>query len=290
MINSLKIALKHIRRSPYQAIAAISVMSLTFFVASLVFLVGVGSSTLLAYFESKPQITAFFEDGKEMKEIDELKERLIQTEKVSSVRFISKEEALRIYQEQNKNDPILLEMVTADILPASLEVSATDAKDLSVLANILGSESQVEDVVYQKDVVESLISWTNAIRTTGIILFFFLVLVSLLILLTVTGMRISLRKEEIEILRLVGASTLYIRSPFLLEGVIYGIIGSFLAWLLSSSLLLYSTPFLTSLLSSVSITLPPSLLFMFLFFLGINFSGALLGLIGSYFAVKRYLK
>lgn len=289
-MSSLKIAFKYIRRSPYQALAAISIMSLTFFVASVVFLLGLGSSTILKYFESRPQITAFLKDGKNQKEIEDLKNKLNSTGKVSSIRFISKEEALEIYKEQNKNDPLLLEMVTADILPASLEVSAVDAKDLSILAGILKNESGVEDVVYQKDVVENLISWTNAIRTIGLALFVFLALVSLLIILTVTGIRISLRKEEIEILRLVGASPWYIRAPFLLEGVIYGVVGAVIAWGISTVLLLYMSPFLTSLFVGLPIKYPPSLLFMAFFLLGITLCGSLLGALGSFIAVKRYLK
>lgn len=289
-MGGFKDAFQHIRRSPYQAVAAVSVMTLTFLVASFVFLLGIGSSIILRYFESKPQITAFFKDNKSQKDIEELKTKLIATGKVSSVRFISKEEALQIYKEQNKNDPILLEMVTADILPASLEVSAIDAKDLSVLAQTLQKEADVEDVIYQKDVIENIISWTNAIRTVGIVLFCFLAFVSLLIILTVTGIRIALRKEEIEILRLIGASSWYVRRPFLLEGLLYGVVGSFVAWLISFVLLLYATPFLSSLLSGLPIHLPPNILFMFVFMLGIIFCGGLLGIFGSFIAVRRYLK
>lgn len=288
-MNSLKIALQHVKRSPYQAVAAVLVMTLTFFVASLVFLLGVGSSIVLRYFESRPQITAFFKDGVDLN-LEELKAKLQATGKVSSMRYISKEEALEIYKEQNKNDPILLEMVTADILPASLEVSAVDAKDLSLFDEILRKEPTVEDVIYQKDVVESLISWTNAIRIIGLVLFFFLALVSLSIILTITGIRIALRREEIEVLRLVGASFGYIRAPFLIEGVIYGVLGGFIAWLISFILLLYATPFLSSLLSGLPLVLPPSFLFTLLFLLGVTFSGGCLGLVGSYLAVRRYLK
>lgn len=289
-MRGFQIALAHIRRSPYQAIAASSVMSLTFFVAGLLFLLGIGSSMLLKYFESRPQITAFLSDSKKESDVESLKAKLEQTGKVASIRYISKEEALQIYKEQNKNDPILLEMVTSDILPSSLEVSATDAKELASLADILQNEQGVEDVVYQKDVVESLITWTNAIRTIGVILFVFLTSISLLIILTVTGIRIALRKDEIEILKLVGASNWYIRSPFLLEGVIYGVSGSIISWIIIYILLLYSTPFLTSLFSGLPITLPPGILFMLTFLLALMLLGAFFGMIGSYLAVKRYLK
>lgn len=289
-MHGIKVALQYIRRSPYQATAAILVMTLTFFVAAIVFLLGIGSATMLNYFESRPQITAFLKDDKNTLDIEVLKSKLNATGKVSAIRYISKEEALQIYKEQNKKDPVLLEMVTADILPASLEISAKEAKDLSALADILKQEVGVEEVQYQRDIVEKLISWTNAIRAIGLILFSFLAVVSLFIILTVTGVRITLRKEEIEILRLVGASSWYIRSPFLLEGMIYGVVGGVIAWLGSYILLLYASPFLSSLFVSLPLQFPPSVFFMLIFLIGIVCSGGLLGIAGSFLAVKRYLK
>ncbi|MBI2029698.1 ABC transporter permease [Candidatus Gottesmanbacteria bacterium] len=289
-MSGFTIALRYVKRSPYQALAAISIMTLTFFVAGLIFLVGLTSSTILTYFESRPQITAFFSDNKTTEQIADLQNKLQSTGKVSMIKYISKEEALQIYKDQNAQDPILLEMVTADILPASIEVSATDAKDLSFLADILDTEEGVEDVVYQKDVIDSLISWTSAIRTIGLMLFVFLAVVSLLIILTVTGIRIALRKEEIEILRLVGASGWYIKSPFLMEGMIYGVLGGFISWIVIYILILYATPFLKPIFTGLPITLPPPLIIMLLFLLGNSLGGGLLGVIGSFIAVKRYLK
>lgn len=290
MMKIFSVTLRQIRRSPYQAIAAVLLITLTFFVASLVFLISVGSATVLKYFESKPQITAFFKDNKQESDITGLKDKLSATGKVASIVYISKEQALAIYKEQNKDDPLLLEMVTADILPSSIEVSATDAKDLPVLAKVLEKEPDVEDVVYQKDVIEGLIRWTGAIRTIGLGIVAFLALLSLLVLLTITAMRITIRKEEIEIMRLIGASPAYIRLPFVFEGMIYGIFGGTVAWILTYILLLYINPFLTSFLSGISVRLPFSFLFSLAFLAGLNVAGAALGVFGSLIAVKRYLK
>src|SRR3989344_1701091 len=115
---------KHIRRSPYQAFAAISVMTLTFLVGGLFVLLSIGSSVVLNYFEQKPQITVFFTDEKKETDIVALEDKLKQNKKVAAVKYISKDEALEIYKQQFQKDPLLLEMVSADILPASLEVSA----------------------------------------------------------------------------------------------------------------------------------------------------------------------
>lgn len=285
----VKTTWQHIRRSPYQAGAAVGIMTLTLFVSCIFFLTAAASSAILSYFESKPQITAFFTDEKKEQEIKNLEEKLKATGQVAQIKYVSKEEALAIYREQNKGDPLLLEMVTATILPASLEVSAKDAKFLGDLAKILQAEPGTEEVVYQKDVVDALVSWTGAIRKIGIILIGFLAIVSLLIILTVIGMKIALRREEIEILKLVGASNWYIRVPFLLEGAFYGGVGAIISWIVSYLLLLYATPFLTSFLVGIPI-LPVSPIFILALLGGMILVGAGVGVGGSLLAVWRYLK
>lgn len=284
-----QITWKHIRRSPYQALAALTIMVLTFFVVSVFLLLSFGSEKILDYFETRPQITAFLKDEATQEEIENLKDRLLNTDKVANLQYISKEEALAIYREQNKDDPLLLELVTADILPASLEVSAVDSLSLPELAEILKGAEEVEEVLFQEDVVATLTFWTQMIRKAGLILIAFLILVSLLVVLIIVSMKISLKKEEIEILRLLGASGGYIRNPFLLEGAFYGVFGAGLAWGLVYLCLLYATPFLTSFLGEISL-LPVPLWFMLALLGSESLLGVLIGSLASFLAVHRYLR
>src|SRR3989338_8192145 len=122
---------QRIRRTPYQAVASVFMIFITLFVFAVFLLLAVTSSVILSYFESKPQVTIFFSYEKDKTAVDTLIEILKSTGKIASISYISKDQALAIYREQNKNDPLLLEMVTADILPASLDVSATSPKYLS---------------------------------------------------------------------------------------------------------------------------------------------------------------
>ena len=288
----------HIRRSPYQATVAVLTMFLTFLVIGFFFLLSVSSAVVLGHFESKPQITVFFADSAGETEAAAFKRQLEQTGKVASVTYVSKEEALAIYREQNKNDPLLLEMVTADILPASLEISATDPKYLTELAPILQSGSGVEEVVYQKDVVDALLVWTNAVRIVGAVLVGLLALNSFLIVMTVIGMKIALKRQEVEILTLVGAAPWYVRGPFLLEGALYGVAGSVLASLIIIGLVLWLRPFLLSFLGiipTIAFTLANPTASAFLapaavFFVTLASTGAILGGLASFVAVGRYLK
>lgn len=288
-MKSTKTAWKNIRRSPYQAIAAILIMTLTFLVVSFFAFLLVGSSQIITYFESKPQVTAFFKDEANKEDINSLEKKLSDTGKVSSVKFVSKEDALKIYREQNKNDPLLLDLVTADVLPASFEISATKLEDLQTVSDMLKKSSVVSDVIYQKDVVSALTSWTGAIRKIGISLVVLLSLVSIFIMATIIGIKISQKREDMEIMRLIGATPWYIRWPFIIEGVLYGVIGSIVGWLIATASLLYATPFLESFLKGIPV-LPASYIgLLILLGLEILFS-VFLGILSSFLAVFRYLK
>lgn len=285
----VKTTFLHLRRTPYQSLAATLVMTLTFFVAAIFILINLGSGAILSYFEGRPQITAFFKEQIKEEKIKTIEKSLLETGKTSQVKYVSQEEALAIYREQNKEDPLLLELVTANILPASLEVSAREPKYLGELAEILRGEKEIEEVVFQKDVVEGLTRWTGGVRTFGLVLLGFLSLVSLLIILMVISMKIALRREEISIMKLVGASNWYIRFPFLLEGAIYGGLGAVLATVATFSLLLYASPFLRSFLEGIPFSpLSPDILFPLL---GIQIvGGVVIGVLGSMLAIWRYLK
>lgn len=289
MKQHLKTTWTHIRRAPYQALAATLIMVLTFFVATIFVLTAAGSQAILNWFETRPQVTAFFEDKVTMEQVDILRAKLAQTGKIKEAKYVSKEEALAIYREQNKNDPLLLEMVTANILPASLEVSTTNISYLGEIAQILRQESGVEEVIFQEDVVHSLHEWTNVLRKVGVGLIAILGGVSLLIILVIIGMKVALRREEIEILQLLGGTNWYIRAPFIFEGIFYGVVGAILAWGISYLLLLYSTPFLVGFLAGIPI-LPVPFLFMLALLGAEILVGALIGTLGSLIAVRRYLK
>ncbi len=288
-MKHFKTTWRNIRRSPYQAFAAILIMMLTFLTVSFfTFLIG-GSSQIVNYFESKPQVTAFFKNEAKQSDINSLENNLQSTGKIASIKFVSKEEALKIYREQNKNDPLLLDLVTADILPASLEISTTKIEDLSPISDTLKNSSIVQEVVFQKDVVSTLTDWTSALRKIGLALVVVLSLVSVFIMVTIIGIKISQKKEDIEIMRLIGATNWYIRWPFIFEGMLYGVIGAFLGWVIASVALWYSTPFLESFLRGIPVLPVSSIVLLEL--LGVELIlAAMLGAFSSYLAVLRYLK
>lgn len=285
----LSTVIKYMRRSPYQALSAALIMSLTFFVISVFSVLTILSIRMVDYFESRPQLTVFFNDGTEFKEIESLMQTLEKTGKTTKITYVSQEEALKIYKEQNKNDPILLDLVTADVLPASIEIQALEPMYLSDLAKTVTGIKIVNEVIYQKDIVDTLISWVKAFRVLGIAIIGVLVTVSLFVIVTIIGIKIAIRKDEIETMRLIGASNWFIRAPFLIEGMLYGMSGAFIGWSFCMILLLWSTPILSSFLHGIPI-FPIEPLFL-VEILGLQVGVAsLLGMFASFVAVLRYLK
>lgn len=288
-MNFIKTTNQNIRRSPYQAIAAIVIMMLTFLVVSFFVFLIVGSSKIVSYFESKPQVTAFFKNEAKQKDINSLQSELKNSERVSSVKFVSKKEALVIYKEQNKNDPLLLDLVTEDILPSSLEISTHKIEDLSAVSETLKTSSIVSEVIFQKDVVSTLTAWTSALRRIGIAAIVILSLVSVFIIVTIIGIKISQKRQDIHIMGLIGATNWYIRWPFIFEGMFYGVVGAFTGWVISSAALWAATPFLTNFLKGIPI-LPVSPIFLLGLLLAELLLAIILGGSAAYLAVLRYLK
>ncbi|MDD3532104.1 MAG: permease-like cell division protein FtsX [Candidatus Shapirobacteria bacterium] len=297
-MKSLLVALSHIRRSPYQSLLVVMVLSFAFFLISSFATLSFISQRVLAFFESQPQVIAYLKDSAPKEEIDSLISRLEATEKVEEVAYVSKEEALKIYQDANKDNPLLLEMVTAEILPASIEVSTFKIDHLKEIADILEQETIIsvseggrKEIDFAENIAESLKDWTRAIRRVGLGGGVLLVVQSFLLMIVVTSMKIALRKDEVEILKLLGASSWQARSPFLIEGIIYGVLGAILGF---SGMYLALTQLGQALIgfsffADIGV-FPVSQQFLLLLLGGTAlFSSFICGL-GSYVATRRYLR
>jgi cell division transport system permease protein len=291
-MKTTKATLQHIRRSPYQSLTAVCMMMLTFLAITTFAFIVFGSSAVINYFESRPQVTAFFRDGTTEQNIDDLKNQLDSTGMVSSTKYISQDQALQIYKQQvksEKDSSLLLDLVSADILPASLEISTVKIEDLGQISQILQKSPYVSDVVYEQDVVSKLENWSNAVKVIGVILIVILTMVSIFIMMTVIGFKVSQKRDEIEIMKLLSATNWYIRWPFILEGILYGTVGTFIGWVIASGGLLYFSPYLQTFLHGIPI-LPVSPFFLLGVLLGEIVLAVLLGFLASSLAVLRYLK
>lgn len=285
----LRNAGKNIRRSPYQSFSAVLLLIVTLFVAQSFGLIVFGLHEVLGYFETQPQVSAFFTNEASSSAILSIKEELEQEEFIESVRYVSKEEALGIYREQNKQDPLLLEMVSAEILPASLEISATSIDALPIIWQRINELPNIEEVAYQKDVVDGLKKWSTATQLVGLSVVSLLSFASMLVLIVIISLKIASKRHEIATMRLLGASSWYIRGPFIVEGLLYGFIGAFISWLILLACVLYVKSGVLLFLGAIptSVTEMVTLLTLGLFAI---LGGSLFGMIASLVAVKRFYR
>jgi len=222
IINSL-------RRTPYQTFAALSVLFFTLLLSGLLFISLTFLQGLLNYVETRPRVIVYFQVKAEEEQIAAVKEKIKNTNKTSEIKFVSKEEAYEIYKEFTQNDPLLLEMTSSEILPASLEIDAIKPEYLPELAEMLKNQPGVDEVQYQKDIIDNLLSLTSKVRKTTAVFFGYLMFMSIIVLTTTLSFKIALKREEIGILKLLGASNMYIRKPFIGESIFLGVLATALS-------------------------------------------------------------
>lgn len=295
----LKTAFDYIRRSPFQALAAIFTLSLTFFVTTLLVVIVYSSSNVINYFETRPQVIAFLKDGTTPEQVAQLQNKLLSDEKVTEVKYVSKEQALEIYKKATSDNPLLSELVSPTIFPASLEFSL---KDLSRAEDVIGQvkkESIVDSVGFTaslggestlNDVVSRLRTITTYLRVGGGVVAALLIATSYLVLIVIITMRMAARKGEIEILSLIGATAGFIRDPILLEALIYSLIGVFIGWIFTFLMVLYAAPSIITYFGEIPI-LPKTTADLAIIFVIILASelviGAFLAFSGSLLAISR---
>ncbi|KKP70085.1 MAG: hypothetical protein UR68_C0045G0004 [Candidatus Roizmanbacteria bacterium GW2011_GWA2_35_19] len=255
----MKDVMTSIKRTPYQSITAFMVLFLTLFLSLIIFVSLGFLNGILGYMETRPQVTVYFQTKTPENDIFKIRDELANSDKVFSIKYISQKEAYDIYRDLNKDNPLLLEMVTSDILPSSLEIYAKKPIFLPEIAEFLKKQGGVDEVQFQKDIVDKLLSLTGILRKGGLIFFFYLLFMSVIVLTTTTLFKIALKKDEIELLRLIGANNSYIRRPYLKEGVFLGTAASIMSFLIVLGTFMYAQPFMSSYLSGInklSLSLP----------------------------------
>lgn len=279
-------------------ISTISILAIfvSFTLLSFIISFSVLSNTAMNFLQKQVQVRVFFKDSFTQDSILALKTELEKDPRIMEVGYTSKEDALRIFKDLSKNDPILQESLTSNILPASLEIRAYDVKDLDEIANEFSGREYVDSVKYLKDIKDTFKYYSTIITVVSMILFALFFIVSFGIILSTIRINIFQKKEEIETMKIVGASDDFIQRPFIHQGVVYAMVGSFLSGLLSFIILIlmYASNTLglkdlkeVFLFGNVKVNF---VVFTILLVLVINLLGYLLGRFGSKAAVDTYLK
>jgi cell division transport system permease protein len=289
---------KNLVRSFWISATAITVLTVSLstvaLVASLSTVVGFTLRKLDNFIDINAYYTSSVEKDVKDKALNEIK----QIPEVKEVKFISKEEAEANLKSKGlgKSIDTLKKNNNSTILLDSLQVRPINAENYAKVADILNSDKYKS--IWDKGKVESktdainnlqkLYRWTNY---GFIILVIFFGLVSILVMINILRITIYHRKDEIEIMRLVGATNNYIRGPFVFEGALYNIITSIIVAIIFVPGIAFLIPWIESYLKISATSYTQALILqMYLSIFGTIFLGTLVGIITAYFATKRYLK
>jgi cell division transport system permease protein len=287
-------------RNAWLSTAATVVMSITLFSILLTIFASMTSTNTIKSFEDKIDVSIFFKANVSKNQIDKLSTVLRNNPDlgVKEVTYISEEDAKASFEEQNKDDIKTLQAIAqTDYLPASIRVKTLETSKLQEVVKITRQEkykSIVDKDSYKDDAkrtaVNRLGSIAKFLRNAGLVASVIFGVISILVILNTIRMTIFNRKDEIEIMQLIGASKWYIRGPFLVEAGIYGLIAGIFSVLVFYLLVLGQAPKLSEFVEEVQPTVHDFQSMIFAIVPAAILVGIFIGAFSSYLAIRKHLR
>ena len=288
------------RRNGLVSYAAILVTTMTLSVVTALFLFQAVLNAAILEVQNKVDIAVYFSVDAPEEQILELQSDLEALPEVASVDYMSADEQVLAFRDRHTDDYLTLQALDElgdNPFGGNLRIMAKDSTQYEAIARVLEGDSDlarnnatiIERINYSQNkvVIDRLNSLIHNAERTGLIVSVILAIISVVIMYTTIRLTIYMAREEISIMRLVGASSSYVRAPFVVEGVLYGAF----AWLLTQILFLIVTYFLGARLSGILGLNVFDYYTSHLFSVGgaVLLIGAFLGIVSSLLAVRRYL-
>jgi len=275
----------------------IFVLVLTVSLITSIFLLKGVSQFLIQKVEEKIDISVYFKEDVDETKIMEVRDGLLDISDDGNIQYISKDQAFQDFTKRHEQEDVLMQSLTEiGINPflASINIKAADPSEYEKIAQFLGNGDFIDsiqkvDYYEKKPVIERIFNLTSSFKQVGIALSVLLFFFSFLVVLNTTRLAIDNLREEIQVQRLVGASNWFIRGPFLVQGMIAGIVSAFIAFVIFLSGCWLLNPNISNLFSDLNVWkyFTDNLLSIILIQLG---TGIFLGFISSFIAIRKYLK
>jgi cell division transport system permease protein len=289
--------LKNFWRNGWLSTATVAIMTL----ASIGFLglimFGVITHAAANAIQSKIDISVYFNTNTSEDEILNIQQSLEGLSQVASVNYISQDQALATFQQNHASDPTVSQAVNeldTNPLEASLNVTAKDPSEYGAINNYLSSPdlSQYIDTIsyaQNQDVINRLAAIVRDVNLGGWIVTIFLALVAGLVMFNTIRLAIYANREEIGVMRVVGASNSLVRGPFVVEGMLWGLIAALVSLIVFAPVLYFVSPYLNEFIPGLNIFQYFYTHILQLFIYELLF-GVVIGGLSSFWAVRRYLK
>ncbi len=282
------------RHNWVMSFAAILVVLVSILLVGGFLMIGHVVDQIASDIEEKVEIDVYLKDNAPKEDLYSLERKVKAIRDVEKVEFISKKEALEIFKKRNKNNKDLITNIPGNPLPASYRVFPKDPQKIESIATKINEfsekETAIEEIKYGREFVRKIFAVTKWLRLIMFVLIIFLIFASLALISNTIRLAIYARRKEISIMRLVGASNWFIRWPFLIEGVLQGLIGALLALGVLASVKYILQGKLEDQLSWLMSALRISPVFYQNLMLMLLVAGVTIGAAGSIIALRRYLK
>lgn len=289
-------------RNIWLAVAAIAMMGITLTILLFAIVANATFNHTVSDITGRIDVSVYLKDEITPAQRDNLISRLKKIDNVKSVSYISKEQALKIYLGQNADNPELLSAVseTSNPLPASLQIKPKDPYQLQTIKDFLDKPEitalQSDPTSYSGDrkaAIDKIAKATRFFRQAGVVGIIVFIIISMLIIFNTIRMAIFNRRDELVIMRLLGASKSYIRGPFVVETILYGIVAALISLGICSALFAVASSTLeaSSLgLLDIGYSYEYFLKNLWLILTAQLAAGIIIGAASSIVATRRYLK
>ena len=280
--------------------ATILIMVITLFSIGSLFFARAILGTILSQIQDKVDISIYFKTDALEQDILAIKDSISKLAEVKSIEYISAEQALADFKERHKDNALItqsLEEIGVNPLGAILNVKAQETSQYEAVAKFLEAESNspagagIDKINYfqNKTVIDRLSKILDSAKNLGGIISIILVIISVIITFNTVRLAIYISREEIGVMRLVGASGKFVSGPFIVEGVIYGVISAVVTIVLFYPLTLWLGSITESFFSGINLFHYYISNFGQLFLI-LLLTGIILGGLSSFIAIRRYLK
>ena len=298
-IRTLKYWLKEgtrgVIRNRLMSLASIATIGACLFLLGVAYLVVANIDYVLAEVDETIGITAFVKEDIEEQEVELILEKIQNRSEVKSVKFITPEEAWQSFKESLGEDKALLEGLDEDNPlenSASFQITLNDINKQEQFVGYLDTFPEIRKINHSKESVDILVSIGNLVRYISIAVISILILIAILLMNNTIKLTVFMRKNEINIMKYIGATDRFVRGPFVVEGILIGTIGALIPYFVIKfsyeyiiNLIYEKIPEMSNLIEFIHIDLLKSTLFVMFIVIGIG-----IGIIGSKTSLRKHLK
>ncbi len=289
-------------RNTFVSFASVMMMTITLLIIGATIFMSAILSFTIANIERKVDVNVYFYPNAPESQILDMKAALEQLPQVAGVSYVSRADALAAFQERHQNDYLTLQALNelgTNPLGASLNIQAKDSEQYESIANFLSGDETMESGVnkniiekvnyYQnKEIIARLNALSNTVKKIGVILTVIFVGLSVVVTLNTIRMAIYSAREEINVMRLVGAENKYIQGPFMIEGIVSGLFAAVITIIALFPLTLWISKYTVDFFGGLSLVKYYGDNFLQIFII-LLLVGIVLGALSSIVAIRKYL-